>query len=108
LFFFSFLLLFLRWRFSPRREDFVKYDQSRIVCFCREISGVEFLVLTLCAKNEQATLPVRLRATRYCVAHDGSESLDAPWRKSWRKSAAVKGNSFECQAFLDRRPRLPW
>jgi len=42
LFFFSFLLLFLRWRFSPQREDFVECDQSRIVCFCREISCVEF------------------------------------------------------------------
>jgi len=42
LFFFFSLLLFLRWHFEPRREDFVEYDQSRIVCFCREISNVDF------------------------------------------------------------------
>jgi hypothetical protein len=40
------------------------------------------------------------RALRYCIAHDAAFSR-------WRKSAAVKGNSFAWQAFLGYGEGVP-
>ncbi len=86
---------------APRRGDFVECDQSRIGGRCRESTYVRFLELTLCVGSGQTNLrTISNGSDPFDIASHTSVPEDA--EAGWRKSAAVKRNSFEGQAFLAR------